>query len=351
MSGSITHQEDTKRTQSFTRSTSVRSKRTSLAGVTKGPRVAKKNMESTELKHKSLCKLSVFAVVVIVIVMVLLVVILVEIIAIETSSSKADDIIVTLRRQRSNSSSVRMCIRLGSMTLRNAMFNYTSCADIFRRNPSSSSGYYYVGSSSTGSLNSVYCSMGVICGGGDPGGWARVSRLDFNTDICPVGFKWQALSALRCCVMKRDEAGCSSVYFSSLNMSYSKVCGQVRGYAIGTPDGFFGIRKGRRTKDYFDGIIVFSGEEHVWSFVVGICHCDLAKAYFIGKNWTCDETRCSQAQNCDKSVFSRNDCGQKTPFYRELSKSTSVDVELRMCRNMHRLDEEIAMGIITLYIQ
>ena len=61
----------------------------------------------------------------------------------------------------------------------------SSCAEILQEYPESSSGYYWVGST-TGHAHSVYCDMTRTCGG-VTGGWMRVAYLDMSNSShqCP----------------------------------------------------------------------------------------------------------------------------------------------------------------------
>ena len=61
--------------------------------------------------------------------------------------------------------------------------SFSSCSDILRHNPSSSSVCYLV-RSSTGQLTSVNCDMTRTCGN-ITGGWMRVAELDVTN--CPTG--------------------------------------------------------------------------------------------------------------------------------------------------------------------
>ena len=59
--------------------------------------------------------------------------------------------------------------------------SFSSCSNILHHNPSSSSGYYLV-RSSTGQLTSVYCDMTRTCDN-ITGGWMRVAELDVKITV------------------------------------------------------------------------------------------------------------------------------------------------------------------------
>ena len=228
------------------------------------------------------------------------------------------------------------------------IFNPTSCADILYHNSSSSSGYYLV-RSSTGQLTSVYCDMTRTCGN-ITGGWMRVAELDL--DHCPTGLKSRYFEGIRTCVVNEDAPGCTSVFFSSFSIFYSKVCGQVSGYGVGTIDGIFFNRHQRGssiTDNYLDGISITSSTSHVWSFVAGDCECSYTLPFF-NNDWTCDGNGCAIGDFCNELLWNSSLCGERTPFLKRLSVSSTADIEMRVCRDEPRDNEDIAVSSIELYV-
>ena len=121
-----------------------------------------------------------------------------------------------------------------------------SCHEILSNSPSAPSGYYHI-CAPNGSLVQVYCDMeGTNCGG--EGGWTRVAYVNMSQSgaTCPQGLTQTTLSGLTLCGRMDDDynvttpfgGGCQSTVFSTLGLSYSQVCGQLRGYQYGTPDAF-----------------------------------------------------------------------------------------------------------------
>jgi hypothetical protein len=86
-----------------------------------------------------------------------------------------------------------------------------SCADVLRYIPDSPSGYYWIGSSSSGS-SQQYCDMTRPCGG-VTGGWMRVAYLDMTNSShqCPGGLTLSNIN--RWCKRGPSNPGCSSVIF------------------------------------------------------------------------------------------------------------------------------------------
>ena len=121
----------------------------------------------------------------------------------------------------------------------------SSCAAILEHNSSSTSDYYFVRSLS-GQLRSVYCDMRRTCGN-ITGGWTRIAMLDIQN--CPLELKQKTFSGnITTCVVRENDLGCTSTFYSSQDIPYSKVSGEIRAYQIGSPDGFF------RMHDKQDGI-------------------------------------------------------------------------------------------------
>ena len=228
----------------------------------------------------------------------------------------------------------------------------SSCADILFHNPSSSSGYYLV-RSSTGQLISMYCDMTRTCGG-ITGGWMRVAQLD--VDNCPTGLISESFNGIKTCIRSEETPGCTSVPYNPFNIQYSKVCGKIRGYGVGTVDGLFGggsLQGNSITEDYLDGISIASSENHIWSFVAGQCECN-SRPSFIGDDWTCDDNspKCSEGVLCGSVLWNTNECGETTSFfYKQLSNNITTDINVKVCRDEPRNNEDIAITIIELYVQ
>ena len=232
--------------------------------------------------------------------------------------------------------------------LLNPISNFTSCADILHHSSSPSSSGYYLVRSSTGQLTSVYCDMTRTCGN-ITGGWMRVAELDL--DHCFTGLRSQSFDGVRTCVVSEDGAGCTSVLFSSFNIQYTSICGKIRGYGVGTVDGLYDRRtlKGPIGDTYLDGVGISSDGNHIWSFVAGGCDCNY-KPSFIGNDWTCDGTSCSEGNFCNKLLWNSSICGEGGQFLKRFSSSTIADINVRVCRDEPRDNEDIAITGLELYV-
>ena len=251
-----------------------------------------------------------------------------------------------------------------------------SCVDIFKSAPSSASGYYRIRSSTHNDVT-VYCDMTRTCGN-ITGGWTRVAKLDMNVPSvpqCPPGLclNYTTIPTCRPC---QYDAGCTSTVFK-VHGSYSKICGKIIGYQVGTPDGL-NLEFNNGT---IDGIFLTRGfyRRHIWAFIASIsadvvmqnsCPCLLGRndvrlntRLSIGHNYFCDtagDEALQGGQLFTEPLWDGSGCtGQSSCctfnsppwFFVELPEPTSDYIELRICRNQHRDDEDFAIQLIDIYVQ
>ncbi len=226
--------------------------------------------------------------------------------------------------------------------------DFESCSDVLNQNSSAESGYYLL-RSSTGQLTSVYCDMNRSCGN-ITGGWMRLAELDVAS--CPAGLKSKIFEGIRTCVVNEDDPGCTSVSFGSYGISFSKICGQIRGYGIGTVDGIHNMRPGGYSinDNYLDGVSLSTGDFHVWSFAAGNCWCSQVLPHFITGDWTCDGQRCPGNNFCGNYLWNNTRCGEDVPFLKHLPNTTTNGIKMRVCRDEPRDNEDIALSNIELYV-
>ena len=67
-----------------------------------------------------------------------------------------------------------------------------------------------------------------------------------------------------------NRGSCSSITFSTLGMTYNRVCGQAIGYQKGTPDGF--LPPDDINTYYVDGFSITYGSprKHTWTYAGGV---------------------------------------------------------------------------------
>ena len=245
----------------------------------------------------------------------------------------------------------------------------TSCKEIHDCNPTAPSGYYWV-NATTGPLQ-VYCQMDTNNCGNITGGWMRAAYINMTdvSNTCPQGLTNISVNSTHMCTDMRTSAGCTSVTFPTHMLSYTKVCGRARGYQFGSPDGFTGSTS--LDSLYVDGLVVTQGStrDHIWTFAVGLskndnlgtcCNCPCAlypgpnAPPFVGERYFCesgvnghwvaqwylddplwDSDGCESGSTC---------CDRGGPWFTTtLSQETSDDIEVRLCFNEVKGNEDIGI--------
>ena len=230
-----------------------------------------------------------------------------------------------------------------------------SCAAILEQNSSSTSGYYFVRSLS-GQLRSVYCDMTRTCGN-ITGGWMRVAMLDVQN--CPLELKQEIFNDnITTCVVRENDRGCTSIFYSSLDIPYARVCGRIRAYKIGTPDGFMRMHgiKSKINNNYLDGISITvntsTNRTHVWSLVAGEFSCTSLPS-FVDNDFACDlSPPCDFETLCGPLLWKSQQYGSNvSSWVKELPFPLVSDIEVRVCRDQRRFDEDLAITTLELYVQ
>ncbi len=221
------------------------------------------------------------------------------------------------------------------------------------------------------------------CGGGV---WTRVANVDMTTPShkCPDGLE-PVTSPKKSC-RKTVEAGSSSTSFSTYEQPYNKICGKVIGYQKSTPDAFQPYHVHRHyTADncYADGVLLSynSPRQHIWTFAamqdgsrkntVFGCRCG-SNPYqgtiplFVGEDYFCETGVTSGSTSINGQYYTENalwdgkGCGTfpngcdgtRSPWFKkEFSYSINSNIELRICMDQNRGDEDVLVEQIHIYIQ
>ena len=227
--------------------------------------------------------------------------------------------------------------------------------------------------------------------GGVTVGWMQVASIDMtnSSQQCPTGLKTITKSSKQLCGINMAGAGCSSAMFQVHGIEYSHVCGKVIGYQDGSPDAFaHPLRRYNRIDgNYVDGVSITHGHgprKHIWTFVTAhseasgataptfICPCTDDRISpsllqpvpsFVGNDYFCDTGSNTFAQY----IFYPNDplwdgqgCGSHNTcctfnnpplFSKVLSSTISDDIELRICSDENRANEDTPLEIIELFVQ
>ena len=257
-----------------------------------------------------------------------------------------------------------------------------SCQEILHCFSSAPSGYHEI-RVPNGSLVQVYCDMeGTNCGG--QGGWMRVAHVNMSQDgaSCPQGLTQKTMSGLTLC--GQSAKGCEGTLFSSLGLSYSRVCGQLRGYQFGSPNAFLPYTNTNRIRQvdqlYVDGASITyntASPKHIWTYVVGYglpqlyyrgseCPCNSDSTVqvppYVGSDYYCETGNNSpdfvSGFHPDDPLWDGQQCvGVEAPccthpnmpwFIKTLGETTTEDIQLRLC--ISEPNEEILLQSIILYV-
>ena len=252
----------------------------------------------------------------------------------------------------------------------------SNCQQVFNCNPSFSTGDYWILAPNNRTILSVYCERS--CGNPNDG-WRRVAFLDSGLGKCPTGlqrrFHLTDGQFIRQCGASRDER-CSSVIFETNITQYDKVCGKIIAYQFGIPDGFRGNAT-RNNAAFLDGVTLrLEGPQanHIWSFGATAynnvrperCPCDQTNITVgsVGTDYFCDGAETSSGENnfirdrlwdgasCNPTD-SRPCCQFNNPpwFFKQLASPTTADIQMRVCIDEPRSDEDIRIEQLEIYVQ
>ncbi len=252
------------------------------------------------------------------------------------------------------------------------------------------SGYYWL-RAGNGSSVSVYCDLSTDFAALYPRGFMRAGHLDMRepSHSCPSSLRtiFSSCDGERLCGRGQPSPGCSSVWYSTWELPFCRVCGRVLGYQFSSTNGFFASQYDPTLSlddTYLDGVSLTHGEsprQHIWSFVAGIaesaegysaCPCSdagnmvAAVPSFVRDNYYCasgDHGQSLQEESlyCEHLLWDGRGCaphntccqrqGNSAWFCAELDQSASSDLELRLCGNEDTGNEDTPLQIIELYIQ
>ena len=232
-----------------------------------------------------------------------------------------------------------------------AEYPASSCGNILAIKPASPSGMYWL-KVSDGSSVSVFCDMNWTCHGVGRG-WIKVGGFNVNNK-CPENFRIENINGAENTCVPVTRPGCTSIKYFTSNISYSRVCGEVKGIGMDTPDGFR-TPTDQIDENYVDGISITHGlpnREHIWTFAAEhrdyndyTCTCNREKPGFIKDNVYCMEV---------ESMHDYNKCeceGCPSIFNSTLPQVTKDVIEIRVCTNQHRDDEQVGISFADMYVQ
>ena len=262
-----------------------------------------------------------------------------------------------------------------------------SCAKLAEQTPNSPSGSYWI-LNSTDSPVQVFCEMDKVLPANltVTKGWMRVANLNMTdpNQQCPDNLELSYTNPIRLCGRRRTDRGCDSVIFPTYGVQYQQVCGRVRGYQFGSPDAFHdhGNCQGpcNINRSYVDGVSITHGHsprKHVWTYAAGnyenradlfTCPCTGGGASppnFVGSDYYCESGLNAPPQRnalySNDPLWDGQGCNglERTCcsppnlpwFCKELLEPTTDDLELRLCGDYVRTNEDTPIELVELYIQ
>ena len=242
----------------------------------------------------------------------------------------------------------------------------TSCKEILDCAPTAPSGYYWV-NTTTGPLQ-VYYQMDTNNCGNITGGWTRVAHINMSEpqQTCPSPLLTLNVPVRMC--TGGTSAGCYSVLYPTLGLSFTRVCGQAIGYMYYTVDG---LRATTIDNPYVDGLSITYGSprQHLWTYAAGHnghCLCYSASVAspppsFVGQHYYCDglsedvhATWYTQYPLWDgEGCPAGNTCCDPPNlpwFHRTLNAASTDDIEVRWCRDQYAGDENVGVDLLELYV-
>lgn len=244
-----------------------------------------------------------------------------------------------------------------------------SCADILASNSNAPSGMYEV-SNAYSQNQTVYCDMTTECNG--VRGWTRLAFLDTsdNSQGCPAGLELLGEHNVRFCRPIEGQPQCTSVEYPSGRLSYSSVCGRIRGHNQRTMDGFQSHGPVRVSppntpltinSNYVDGVSLTYGSprKHLWTFAAAhSCNCGSSPG-FVGNDYFCDTGNGDVAADLQRPLWAGLSCqnprccGINNPpwFYKQLPSPTTEGIEMRLCRDQVVQDEDIVITLVEILVR
>ena len=235
-------------------------------------------------------------------------------------------------------------------------------------------------------LNNVNSNIPITANYCGDGLWYQITSLDMTDPLQQCPTSWQEFNnesqSVRACGRPfNDSSDCASVSYT-IHRQYSKVCGRVIAYQLGSPHGIFPMKGIDDSETYVDGVSITHGKnprQHIWTYIAGVtenstlfrrrnCRCSdmilgRTPQAFVGENYYCESANPSSDLDNPGFLYSEdklwdgekcegNCCNNTLPwFITELPKATSDDIEVRICSDHSPGMEDFPIELMDLYIQ
>ena len=256
----------------------------------------------------------------------------------------------------------------------------SSCHEIYEHDSSSLPEYYWIKRNPGETPVKVKCDFDVQLPPSQvKRGWIPIGNIYMSnpSQTCPGSLREIAASGgKRRCGKQSINQGCESVFFETHGVPFTKVCGRIRGYTTGSADAFrkwlcptCGINEA-----YVDGISITYGghpnRQHIWTLVAEQVHaysrCPCGNrsltSYEVAPSFVGNDLYCEVAADSNQLLWDGQGCtgtdvaccqNPNLPWFcREFDQAvTTDDIEVRLCLDEDRSNEDIEFESIELYIQ
>ena len=217
-----------------------------------------------------------------------------------------------------------------------------------------------------------------------PGQWHQVASLNMSdpSQQCPSAWRELNTGGVRACGRDTSTGSCPGTSYPT-NRQYSRVCGRVIGYQIGSPDAFGYMTIEQIDSYYVYGVSITHGtpRNHIWTYAAGLsegryrrqqdnCPCSNSShpgnadpPSFVGDNYYCEsgnpaDTFILDMLYPDDPLWDGEQCegeccsnGKSPPWFSvELSNPTTDDIEVRIC-SFAEPGDNTPVQLLELYIQ
>ena len=216
------------------------------------------------------------------------------------------------------------------------------------------------------------------CGAGE---WQQVASINMSdpTQQCPSAWREYNAGGISACGRQAASGGtCSANFYFAAN-EYTKVCGRLIGYQVGSPDGF--IDDQNIDDIYMDGVSITQGmssREHIWSYVAGVtesslrhrpnnCPCSpqagSGPQSFVGGNYYCkpgnpNDNFVPNQLFGDDPLWDGQQCegtcctGINSPpwFSVQLPATTNEMIEVRICGDESTNNEDTLIEVLEIIV-